>query len=140
MSIEPISPAVLLVAGSITLALGLHARVRSLALAGAANVLAASLLFPASGFGARHYVASSVLSVLLFMFFRSSFNAAMWREVRVDVFLALAILATMFASAWLSSSLTRAGLLTLAAVLAILTSVWIGRLLFRVAKDHLHAT
>lgn len=128
--------AVLLVLGLISLGIGLYARVRNVALGGVANVLAASLLFPHNGFGVRHYVSFAVLATVVFVVFKSSLNREMWRSIRLEVLLGLAIIANIWTSELLRATIPREVQLGLLGLLAILTTAWIGLIVLRVTKEH----
>lgn len=127
----------ILAVGLTTLVAGLFARVRNVTLAGTANVLAASLLFPHSGVGLRHYVTFVVLAVLVFVVFKSSLNRETWQSIRVEVLLGLAIVANIWLLALFSPDTDRELQLGLLVSLGVMTTGWIGLILVRIGKEHL---
>jgi hypothetical protein len=133
---DSVAATLILAIGVVISGIGLYARVRNVALAGLGNVLIALLLFPQAGFGWRHYVSLIVLAGSGFVIGKS-FDRAVWRNIRVEVILGLAIIANLWTSELLGARAPRDLRLGLLGLLALLTTIWIVLVLVRVTKEDL---
>ena len=130
-----VGPLLLVVVGLVMLGSGWRAGIRTLTLGGAANIAAAYLLFPNSAFGIGHYVALAILIVVVLAISRS-INRDIWRGIRVEMLLATAVIATIWALEFLGALIPRPLELVLLAVIAVLTTVLIGLIVRRLVKEH----
>lgn len=126
-------PIVMIALGLVMLGIGWRARIRIVALGGVANVLGASLLLPSHGFGLLHYLALAVLAILVL----TSISREIWWSIRVELSLTGAIIAAVWTSELLATTIPRELQMGLLGLIAILTVVWIGLILFRITKEHL---